>query len=148
MDWECNINLKLHSGRWVEEHFNGNMYKKPLCFVDLWLKVLWVSGTWKLLPQKTGVYYTLTLSGQVTDLVWPSICFYYSSSLWNLSWIHFLGYTYFLRKLRPVLGHNLRGIRYIKQWRWLGEAKKKKFQGLIHFSDPSGISNDLGDKNS
>lgn len=112
---------KLHFGRWVEEHFNGNMYKKPLYFVDLWLMVLWVSGTCK---------YSLTsLASSTPCSVWPAYCslsrssisFYYISSLWVLSWIPLL-----LGEMSPVLKPILRDLRYIKQRMVVGSPQKEK----------------------
>lgn len=95
------------------------MYKKPLCFVDLWLTVLWVSGTCKLLPTNLESNTPCPVWPAYSFSLWPSISFYYSSSLWDLSWIPLL-----LGELRPVLGPSLRDLRYVKQRGWLGEEKK------------------------
>lgn len=110
---------ELHSERWVEEHFTGDMYKKPLCFMDLWLNGFVSFWYMQITPPQSWSLTHLALSGQLTALVWPNISFYYNSSLWDLSWILLL-----LGELRPVLGPSLRELTYIKQRGWLEEEKK------------------------
>lgn len=118
---------KLHFGRWVEEHFNGNVYKKPLYFVDLWLMVLWVSGTCKYSSQAWHLAH-LAVWPAYCSLSRSSISFYYISSLWVLSWIPLL-----LGEMSPVLRPILGDLRYIKQRMVVGspQKEKKKIQVVI-----------------
>lgn len=55
------------------------------------------------------------------SLVWPSISFYNSSSLWDFSWIPLL-----LGELRPILGPTSKGLKTHKAKRMVGGCKKKK----------------------
>lgn len=120
MDWECNINLNyILEGEW--RSISMVMCTRNPCALwicDLWFCEFLVHANYSPTNLESN---TPCSVWPAYRLVWPSISFYNSSSLWDFSWIPLL-----LGELRPILGPTSKGLKTHKAKRMVGGCKKKK----------------------